>query len=96
MGYYHRGKTLDMPPSINQCKREGTQGRSFGWIHLRHPFLQSALSFQLSTLLDLVGFCCEQTPEVLALYYDELASLIEKQKGNLDLQLLVCCRIVCT
>ncbi|XP_013057282.3 Fanconi anemia group D2 protein [Anser cygnoides] len=43
---------------------------------------------QLSTLLDLVGFCCEQTPEVLALYYDELANLIEKQKGNLDLQLL--------
>uniref|UniRef100_A0A8B9BRA3 FA complementation group D2 n=1 Tax=Anser brachyrhynchus TaxID=132585 RepID=A0A8B9BRA3_9AVES len=39
----------------------------------------------LSTLLDLVGFCCEQTPEVLALYYDELANLIEKQKGNLDL-----------
>ncbi|NXX77188.1 FACD2 protein, partial [Urocolius indicus] len=43
---------------------------------------------QLSTLLDLVGFCCEQAPEVLALYYDEFASLIEKQKGNLDLQLL--------
>uniref|UniRef100_A0A8C3M7H6 Uncharacterized protein n=1 Tax=Geospiza parvula TaxID=87175 RepID=A0A8C3M7H6_GEOPR len=42
----------------------------------------------LSTLLDLVGFCCEQTPEVLALYYDEFANLIEKQKGNLDLQLL--------
>ncbi|NWQ80175.1 FACD2 protein, partial [Columbina picui] len=69
-------------------KRGWTQGRSFGWIHLPHPFLQSALSFQLSALLDLVGFCCEQTPEVLALYYDELASLIEKQKGNLDLQLL--------
>uniref|UniRef100_A0A8B9BRV0 FA complementation group D2 n=1 Tax=Anser brachyrhynchus TaxID=132585 RepID=A0A8B9BRV0_9AVES len=45
----------------------------------------TVLSFQLSTLLDLVGFCCEQTPEVLALYYDELANLIEKQKGNLDL-----------
>ncbi|XP_062466664.1 Fanconi anemia group D2 protein [Pezoporus occidentalis] len=43
---------------------------------------------QLSNLLDLVGFCCEQTPEVLALYYDEFANLIEKQKGNLDLQLL--------
>ncbi|XP_062441302.1 Fanconi anemia group D2 protein [Rhea pennata] len=43
---------------------------------------------QLSTLLDLVGFCCEQTPEALALYYDELANLIEKQRGNLDLQLL--------
>ncbi|XP_055660391.1 Fanconi anemia group D2 protein isoform X2 [Falco peregrinus] len=49
---------------------------------------QILLSFQLSTLLDLVGFCCEQTPEVLALYYDEFASLIEKQKGNLDLKLL--------
>ncbi|NXA56691.1 FACD2 protein, partial [Nothocercus julius] len=43
---------------------------------------------QLSTLLDLVGFCCEQTPEALALYYDEFANLIEKQRGNLDLQLL--------
>uniref|UniRef100_A0A8C9FAQ0 FA complementation group D2 n=1 Tax=Pavo cristatus TaxID=9049 RepID=A0A8C9FAQ0_PAVCR len=50
--------------------------------------LQTALSLQLSTLLDLVGYCCEQTPELLALYYDELANLIEKQKGNLDLQLL--------
>uniref|UniRef100_A0A8C8AHR3 FA complementation group D2 n=1 Tax=Otus sunia TaxID=257818 RepID=A0A8C8AHR3_9STRI len=58
------------------------------------PISVDSLSFQLSTLLDLVGFCCEQTPEVLALYYDELASLIEKQKGNLDLQLLVCCRFV--
>lgn len=53
----------------------------------------SVLSLQLSTLLDLVGFCCEQTPEILALYYDELANLIEKQKGNLDLQLLVYCRV---
>ncbi|KFQ43168.1 Fanconi anemia group D2 protein, partial [Nestor notabilis] len=43
---------------------------------------------QLSNLLDLVGICCEQTPEVLALCYDEFANLIEKQKGNLDLQLL--------
>uniref|UniRef100_A0A8C2TJM1 FA complementation group D2 n=1 Tax=Coturnix japonica TaxID=93934 RepID=A0A8C2TJM1_COTJA len=50
------------------------------------PILRSVLSLQLSTLLDLVGFCCEQAPEVLALYYDELANLIEKQKGNLDLQ----------
>uniref|UniRef100_A0A8V5GLG7 Uncharacterized protein n=1 Tax=Melopsittacus undulatus TaxID=13146 RepID=A0A8V5GLG7_MELUD len=47
-----------------------------------------SLSFQLSNLLDLVGFCCEQTPEVLALYYDEFANLIEKHKGNLDLQFL--------
>ncbi|NXS11002.1 FACD2 protein, partial [Neodrepanis coruscans] len=30
----------------------------------------------------------ERDGQVLALYYDELASLIEKQKGNLDLQLL--------
>uniref|UniRef100_A0A8C9FAT9 FA complementation group D2 n=1 Tax=Pavo cristatus TaxID=9049 RepID=A0A8C9FAT9_PAVCR len=51
--------------------------------------LQTALSLQLSTLLDLVGYCCEQTPELLALYYDELANLIEKQKGNLDLHLSV-------
>uniref|UniRef100_G1MUH9 FA complementation group D2 n=1 Tax=Meleagris gallopavo TaxID=9103 RepID=G1MUH9_MELGA len=49
----------------------------------------NVLSLQLSTLLDLVGFCCEQTPEILALYYDELANLIEKQKGNLDLHLSV-------
>ncbi|NXE27343.1 FACD2 protein, partial [Ardeotis kori] len=55
---------------------------------LERPELTSERDGQLSTLLDLVGFCCEQTPEVLALYYDELASLIEKQKGNLDLQLL--------
>ncbi|NXQ35071.1 FACD2 protein, partial [Alaudala cheleensis] len=52
------------------------------------PELNSERDGQLSTLLELVGFCCEQTPEVLALYYDEFASLIEKQKGNLDLQLL--------
>ncbi|NXW55420.1 FACD2 protein, partial [Eurystomus gularis] len=55
---------------------------------LERPQLHSERDGQLSTLLDLVSFCCEQTPEVLALYYDELASLIEKQKGNLDLQLL--------
>uniref|UniRef100_A0A663F9G1 FA complementation group D2 n=1 Tax=Aquila chrysaetos chrysaetos TaxID=223781 RepID=A0A663F9G1_AQUCH len=55
---------------------------------LERPELNSERDGQLSTLLELVGFCCEQTPEVLALYYDELASLIEKQKGNLDLQLL--------
>ncbi|NXA05170.1 FACD2 protein, partial [Sapayoa aenigma] len=55
---------------------------------LERPELDSERDGQLSTLLDLVGFCCEQRPEVLALYYDELASLIEKQKGNLDLQLL--------
>ncbi|XP_065543971.1 Fanconi anemia group D2 protein isoform X2 [Lathamus discolor] len=50
--------------------------------------LNSERDEQLSNLLDLVGFCCEQTPEVLSLYYDEFANLIEKQKGNLDLQLL--------
>ncbi|NXT76631.1 FACD2 protein, partial [Zapornia atra] len=55
---------------------------------LERPELSRERDGQLSTLLDLVGFCCEQTPEVFALYYDELASLVEKQKGNLDLQLL--------
>ncbi|NWJ08367.1 FACD2 protein, partial [Crypturellus undulatus] len=50
--------------------------------------LNSERDGQLSTLLELVGFCCEQTPEALALYYDEFANLIEKQRGNLDLQLL--------
>ncbi|KFP60779.1 Fanconi anemia group D2 protein, partial [Cariama cristata] len=64
-------------------KRNEGDGSSLG-----RPELNSERDGQLSTLLDLVGFCCEQTPEVLALYYDELASLIEKQKGNLDLQLL--------
>uniref|UniRef100_A0A672U4D1 FA complementation group D2 n=1 Tax=Strigops habroptila TaxID=2489341 RepID=A0A672U4D1_STRHB len=58
---------------------------------LERPELNSERDEQLSNLLDLVGICCEQTPEVLALYYDEFANLIEKQKGNLDLQLLVCC-----
>uniref|UniRef100_A0A8C3RQS0 FACD2 protein n=1 Tax=Chelydra serpentina TaxID=8475 RepID=A0A8C3RQS0_CHESE len=43
---------------------------------------------RLSILLDLVSYCCEQSPEALALYYDELANLIEKQKGNLDSQIL--------
>uniref|UniRef100_H0Z8Q1 FA complementation group D2 n=1 Tax=Taeniopygia guttata TaxID=59729 RepID=H0Z8Q1_TAEGU len=57
-------------------------------VSLERPELNSERDGQLSTLLDLVGFCCEQTPEVLALYYDEFASLIEKQKGNLDLKLL--------
>ncbi|KAI1234423.1 hypothetical protein IHE44_0003473, partial [Lamprotornis superbus] len=55
---------------------------------LERAELNSESDGQLSTLLDLVNFCCEQTPEVLALYYDEFASLIEKQKGKLDLQLL--------
>ncbi|KAM8994581.1 Fanconi anemia group D2 protein isoform 1-T2 [Ara ararauna] len=55
---------------------------------LERQELNSERGEQLSNLLDLVGFCCEQTPEVLALYYDEFANLIEKQKGNLDLQLL--------
>ncbi|XP_030357810.1 Fanconi anemia group D2 protein isoform X1 [Strigops habroptila] len=55
---------------------------------LERPELNSERDEQLSNLLDLVGICCEQTPEVLALYYDEFANLIEKQKGNLDLQLL--------
>uniref|UniRef100_A0A8C3T1S5 FA complementation group D2 n=1 Tax=Chelydra serpentina TaxID=8475 RepID=A0A8C3T1S5_CHESE len=38
--------------------------------------------------LNLLYYCCEQSPEALALYYDELANLIEKQKGNLDSQIL--------
>ncbi|NXO04514.1 FACD2 protein, partial [Rhinopomastus cyanomelas] len=55
---------------------------------LKKPELNNEHDGQLSTLLDLVGFCCEQAPEILALYCDELANLIEKQKGNLDLQIL--------
>ncbi|XP_054834119.1 Fanconi anemia group D2 protein [Eublepharis macularius] len=41
---------------------------------------------QITSLLDLVSSCCKEFPQALALYYDELASLI--QKGNLDLQIL--------
>ncbi|XP_026577278.1 Fanconi anemia group D2 protein [Pseudonaja textilis] len=41
---------------------------------------------EIITLLELVFSCCGQDPHALALYYDELANLI--QKGNLDLQIL--------
>ncbi|XP_060096063.1 Fanconi anemia group D2 protein [Heteronotia binoei] len=41
---------------------------------------------QITSLLQLVCSCCKQVPQALALYYDELASLV--QKGNLDLQIL--------
>ncbi|XP_063282530.1 Fanconi anemia group D2 protein [Pelobates fuscus] len=41
---------------------------------------------QVTALLDLVRTCSEKTPEASALYYDELASLI--QKGNLDQQVM--------
>ncbi|KAF7249879.1 Fanconi anemia group D2 protein [Varanus komodoensis] len=40
----------------------------------------------ITSLLELVCSCCGQVPKALALYYDELASLI--QRGNLDLQIL--------
>ncbi|NXL64376.1 FACD2 protein, partial [Chordeiles acutipennis] len=73
---------VTMIGSVALKRNEGDAGS------LERPELNSERDGQLSTLLDLVGFCCEQTPEALALYYDELASLIEKQKGNLDLQLL--------
>uniref|UniRef100_A0A670I064 FA complementation group D2 n=1 Tax=Podarcis muralis TaxID=64176 RepID=A0A670I064_PODMU len=42
---------------------------------------------QIISLLELVCSCCGQVPQALALYYDELANLI--QKGNLDSQILV-------
>uniref|UniRef100_A0A670Z0W4 FA complementation group D2 n=1 Tax=Pseudonaja textilis TaxID=8673 RepID=A0A670Z0W4_PSETE len=51
----------------------------------RTPFFLS-LPLQIITLLELVFSCCGQDPHALALYYDELANLI--QKGNLDLQIL--------
>ncbi|NWI88168.1 FACD2 protein, partial [Pitta sordida] len=73
---------VTMIGSVALKRSEGDAGS------LERPELNNERDGQLSTLLDLVGFCCEQNPEVLALYYDELASLIEKQKGNLDLQLL--------
>uniref|UniRef100_A0A8C5SUZ5 FA complementation group D2 n=1 Tax=Laticauda laticaudata TaxID=8630 RepID=A0A8C5SUZ5_LATLA len=47
---------------------------------------------QIITLLELVFSCCGQDPHALALYYDELANLI--QKGNLDLQILVGYRVL--
>ncbi|NXI95084.1 FACD2 protein, partial [Psophia crepitans] len=73
---------VTMIGSVALKRNEGDGGS------LERPELNSERDGPLSTLLDLVGFCCEQTPEVLALYYDEFASLIEKEKGNLDLQLL--------
>uniref|UniRef100_A0A803TXF0 FA complementation group D2 n=1 Tax=Anolis carolinensis TaxID=28377 RepID=A0A803TXF0_ANOCA len=42
---------------------------------------------QITSLLELVYSSCGQIPQALALYYDELANLI--QKGNMDLQILV-------
>ncbi|XP_060621713.2 Fanconi anemia group D2 protein [Anolis sagrei] len=41
---------------------------------------------QITSLLELVCSSCGQIPQALALYYDELANLI--QKGNMDLQIL--------
>ncbi|XP_042305888.1 Fanconi anemia group D2 protein isoform X2 [Sceloporus undulatus] len=41
---------------------------------------------QITSLLELVCSSCGQVPQALALYYDELANLI--QKGNMDLQIL--------
>lgn len=51
-----------------------------------------SLPLQITTLLELVFSCCGQVPHALALYYDELANLI--QKGNLDLQILVGYRVL--
>ncbi|NWV77983.1 FACD2 protein, partial [Dasyornis broadbenti] len=73
---------VSMIGSVALKRNEGDSGL------LERPELNGERDGQLSTLLDLVRFSCEQTPEILALYYDEFASLIEKQKGNLDLQLL--------
>uniref|UniRef100_A0A4W3JN97 FA complementation group D2 n=1 Tax=Callorhinchus milii TaxID=7868 RepID=A0A4W3JN97_CALMI len=42
--------------------------------------------FEATALLELVRGCSEHSPEAAALYYDELANLV--QKGNLDPQLL--------
>uniref|UniRef100_H3BFD2 FA complementation group D2 n=1 Tax=Latimeria chalumnae TaxID=7897 RepID=H3BFD2_LATCH len=41
---------------------------------------------QVTALLELVGSCSEHSPEAAALYYDELANLV--QKGSLDPQIL--------
>ncbi|XP_048344483.1 Fanconi anemia group D2 protein [Sphaerodactylus townsendi] len=41
---------------------------------------------QITSLLELVCSSCKQVPQAVALYYDELASLV--RKGNLDLQIL--------
>uniref|UniRef100_A0ABM5FKM3 Fanconi anemia group D2 protein isoform X1 n=1 Tax=Pogona vitticeps TaxID=103695 RepID=A0ABM5FKM3_9SAUR len=53
---------------------------------LERPQLSKDQCRQITSLLELVCSCCGQVSEALALYYDELASLI--QKGNLDLQIL--------
>nr|XP_056711354.1 Fanconi anemia group D2 protein [Euleptes europaea] len=53
---------------------------------LERPPLSKEQCRQITSLLELVCSCCKQVPQALALYYDELASLV--QKGNLDLQIL--------
>ncbi|XP_053233340.1 Fanconi anemia group D2 protein isoform X3 [Podarcis raffonei] len=53
---------------------------------LERPQLSKEQCRQIISLLELVCSCCGQVPQALALYYDELANLI--QKGNLDSQIL--------
>uniref|UniRef100_A0A670HZN1 FA complementation group D2 n=1 Tax=Podarcis muralis TaxID=64176 RepID=A0A670HZN1_PODMU len=63
---------------------------SQGGIHLTNDIFVTTLLLlflQIISLLELVCSCCGQVPQALALYYDELANLI--QKGNLDSQILV-------
>ncbi|GCC35580.1 hypothetical protein chiPu_0014066 [Chiloscyllium punctatum] len=58
---------------------------SFGSQMYKHAFMMfDSYCQQATALLELVRTCSEQSPEAAALYYDELANLV--QKGNLDPQ----------
>ncbi|XP_075429886.1 Fanconi anemia group D2 protein isoform X2 [Ascaphus truei] len=52
----------------------------------KRPPLSTDAYRQITALLELVRTCSEQTPEASGLYYDELASLV--QKRNLDPQVM--------
>ncbi|KAM4651606.1 Fanconi anemia group D2 protein isoform 1-T3 [Discoglossus pictus] len=57
-----------------------------GTKNVENKALSTEIYRQVTALLELVLTCSEQTPEASALYYDELASLV--QKRNLDRQVM--------
>uniref|UniRef100_A0A8C5WYS2 FA complementation group D2 n=1 Tax=Laticauda laticaudata TaxID=8630 RepID=A0A8C5WYS2_LATLA len=67
--------------TIPKYKRIGIIG-AVTMVGSMQALLFLSLPLQIITLLELVFSCCGQDPHALALYYDELANLI--QKGNLD------------
>ncbi|XP_044146222.1 Fanconi anemia group D2 protein isoform X2 [Bufo gargarizans] len=50
------------------------------------PALSPNVFRQVTSLLELAGTCCEQSPPAAAFYYDELADLV--QTGSLDAQVM--------